>query len=68
MCGTFQRDIFAFDFLSIANQLASLCRSYTQCREFLELWCKQGKWLRVPAQIPPTKISKFWDGNKLKEY
>ncbi len=62
MCGDFWRDLFAFDYLPIANQLASLCQSRTQWHEVNQLpklWCKRGKWLGVPAQIPPTKISKF---------
>ena len=60
-----RKDILAFDYMPLADQIASLCKSRTFCYDFLNMWRHKEKWLN-PSSESDNIIE--WDGLKVREY
>lgn len=65
-CRSMRKDILAFDYMPLGDQIASLCKSRTFCYDFLNMWRHKEKWLNPSSQ--PDNIIEFWDGLKVREY
>jgi hypothetical protein len=67
-CQTLRKDIIAFDYLSIIEQLRLLMTSRTYCERMLAMWRDNERWIGKEEKWEPLYVKEFWDGEKLRAY
>lgn len=67
-CQMHRKFVLAFEYLPFGPRIAQMCKSKTNCFEFLELWRQRDSWLGKAEDYKPSNISQFWHGKKMREF
>ncbi|MCO5591175.1 hypothetical protein L7F22_045156 [Adiantum nelumboides] len=67
-CKRQRREMVSFLYLSLIDQLKSLCQSEVYCHDFLTMWRDKDKWLGKQVSDYPKRIHEVWHGEKVRLY
>lgn len=68
VCHIQRKEMVAFDYVPIGQQIKLMTKSRTFCHEFLSMWFNKDKWLNTEVNYAPEYIYDFWDGQKCRDY
>lgn len=67
-CNTLRKNMIAFDYLSIAEQLRLIMSSQSYCEKILNMWTNKDRWINKSVFEGPDHVKEFWDGEKIRLY